>query len=60
MNLARNATFEDMTLAADIMVRSFRTAFAPFVSRESMDACTNPENCRKMLEHVFRNVLQHQ
>ena len=38
----RNATFEDMALAADIMVTSFRTAFADFVSPKTMDACTNP------------------
>lgn len=50
----RTAAFEDMALAADIMVTSFRTAFADFVSPETMDACTNPENCREMLEHIFR------
>ena len=50
----RNATFDDMVLAADIMVTSFRTAFADFVSLETMDACTNPVNCRAMLEHIYR------
>ena len=50
----RNATFEDMALAAGIMVISFRTAFAAFVSSETMDACTNPENCRAMLEHIYQ------
>ena len=49
----RNAVFEDMALATDIMVTSFRTAFASFVSPETMDACTNPENCRAMLESVY-------
>ena len=50
----RNAKYEDMELAASIMVTSFRTAFAAFVSPETMDACTNPENCRAMLEHIYQ------
>ena len=50
----RKAEFEDMPLAANIMVTSFRTAFADFVSRETMDACTNPDNCRAMLESIYR------
>ena len=48
----RNAKYEDMELTASIMVTSFRTAFADFVSPETMDACTNPDNCRAMLEHI--------
>ena len=32
MNIVRKAEFEDMPLAARIMVTSFRTAFATFVS----------------------------
>ena len=55
----RNATFEDMALAADIMVTSFRTAFADFVSRSTMDVCTNPENCRAMLEHIYQEGKMH-
>ena len=55
----RNATFEDMALAADIMVTSFRTAFAAFVSSKTMDACTNPANCRAMLEHIYREGKVH-
>ena len=55
----RNATFEDMALAADIMVTSFRSAFGDFVSKETMDACTNPENCRAMLENIFREGKMH-
>ena len=39
----RTATFEDMALASEIMVTSFRTAFAAFVSPETMDA-----------EHLYR------
>ena len=55
----RNATFEDMALAADIMITSFRTAFADLVSPENMDACTNPDNCRAMLEHIYQVGKMH-
>ena len=54
----RSATFEDMALAAGIMVTSFRTAFADFVSPETLDACTNPDNCRAMLETISRQSTQ--
>ena len=50
----REATFEDMPLVAEIMVTSFRTAFAGLVTPETMAACTNPENCRAMMQHVYR------
>ena len=50
----RNAKYENMALAASIMVTSFRTAFAEFVPRSTMDACTNPDNCRAMLEHIYQ------
>ena len=53
----RNATFEDMPLVARIMVISFRTAFSAFVSRETMDACTDPENCRAMMQHAYRQGI---
>ena len=43
MTSVREAKFEDMPLAANIMVTSFRTAFADFVSPETMDA-----------EHLYR------
>lgn len=55
----RNAKYEDMELTASIMVTSFRTAFADFVSPETMDACTNPGNCRAMLEHIYREGKMH-
>ena len=50
----RNGKFEDMAVAAGVMVTSFRKAFGDFVSRETMDACTNPDNCRKMLESIYQ------
>ena len=55
----QNATFEDMALAADIMVTSFRAAFADFVSPKTLDACTKPENCRAMLEHSYKEGRMH-
>ena len=55
----RSANFEDMARAAEIMVTSFRTAFADFVSRSTMDACTNPDNCRAMLESIYREGKMH-
>ena len=59
MTSVRPAKYEDMALAASIMVTSFRTAFADFVSRSTMDACTNPENCRAMLESIYREGKMH-
>ena len=50
----RNARYEDMSIAARIMVVSFRTAFSAFVSPETMENCTNPDNCRRMLEGIFQ------
>ena len=55
----RNATFEDIALAADIMVTSFRTAFADLVSPGTMDACTNTENCLCLLESIYREGKMH-
>ena len=55
----RNANFEDMACAAEIMVTSFRAAFGEFVSRSTMDACTNPENCRAMLESIYQDGKMH-
>jgi GNAT superfamily N-acetyltransferase len=55
----RTAKYEDMPCAASIMVTSFRTAFADFVSPETMDACTTPDNCRSMLEHIYQEGKMH-
>jgi len=54
MSCIRNADYEDMELAARIMVASFRTAFSSFVCSETMDACTDTDNCRSMLESIYR------
>ncbi len=59
MTSVREANYEDMARAAEIMVTSFRTAFASFVSPETMDACTNPDNCRAMLESIYQEGKMH-
>lgn len=57
--LVRNAKFEDMAQAGHIMAVSFRTAFANFVSQETMDACAREDNCAAMLEGIFRKGKVH-
>lgn len=49
----RNAGQEDLPLLTKIMVGSFRTAFADFISRATLDACTVEENCLALLEFVY-------
>ena len=53
------AEYKDMKRLSDIMVQSFRSAFAAFISPETMDACTNPDNCRAMLESIFQEGKIH-
>ena len=55
----RNAEFEDMLLAGQIMARSFRAAFRDFVSPETMEACAREENCIELLEGIFREGKVH-
>lgn len=55
----REATYEDMALASRIMVTSFRKAFADFVSPETMDICTNPNNCLCLLESIYQEGKVH-
>lgn len=55
----RNAKFEDMAQAGHIMAVSFRTAFADFVTKETMDACAREDNCAAMLEGIFREGKVH-
>ena len=57
--VVRNAKFEDMAQAGRIMSVSFRTAFADFVSRETMDACAQEDNCIALLEGIFREGKVH-
>ena len=51
----RNAEFEDMKRLGHIMSVSFRTAFADFVTRQTLDACAQEENCIALLEGICRS-----
>ena len=53
MHSVRFAKFEDVDLISQIMITSFRTAFAEFVTPRTMEACTNPGNCRRMLDQIY-------
>ena len=53
MSRVRQAHFEDMAWISQIMITSFRTAFREFVSAETMETCTKPEHCRRMLEAIY-------
>ena len=55
----RNAKFDDMEQAGHIMSVSFRTAFADFVTQQTMDACAQEDNCTAMLEAIFREGKVH-
>ena len=55
----RIAEFDDMKQAGHIMSVSFRTAFADFVSQQTMDACTREDNCIALLEGIFREGKVH-
>ena len=55
----RNAEFEDMKRLGHIMSVSFRSAFADFVTQQTMDACTREENCIALLEGIYREGKMH-
>lgn len=55
----RNAELEDMKRLGQIMSVSFRTAFADFVTQETMDACAQEDNCVALLEGIFREGQMH-
>jgi len=57
--IVRIAKFEDMKQAGHIMSVSFRTAFADFVSQQTMDACAQEDNCIALLEGIFREGKVH-
>ena len=55
----RIAEFDDMKQAGHIMSVSFRTAFADFVSAETMASCANTDNCQVMLEGIYQEGKMH-
>lgn len=58
MNI-RNARQGDLPLLTHIMVTSFRTAFAAFVSRETLEKNTVAANCLALLESVYQDPTMH-
>ena len=55
----RNAEITDMDILGTIMALSFRTAFAPFISRETLEACAVEENCAQLLRGIFTSGQMH-
>ena len=55
----RNAVRSDLARITEIMIRSFRSSFAGFVSSETMDRCTNECNCQAMLEQLYQQDTMH-
>ena len=55
----RNATAEDLELLGQIMSVSFHSAFAPFISSETLDACARPDSCTALLRGVFQDENMH-
>ena len=54
-----NAQQDALPLLTKIMVQSFRTAFAGFVSQETLEKNTVEENCLALLESVYRDGTMH-
>ena len=55
----RTAQFEELARLSGIMVCSFRSAFSGLVSEETLRTCADPENCRKLLEHLYPDKTMH-
>lgn len=51
--IVRNANFDDMKRLGHIMSVSFRTAFADFVTQQTLDACAREDNCVVLLEGIY-------
>ena len=50
----KTAEFEDMKRLGHIMTVSFRTAFADFVTAQTMEACAREDACIALLEGIFQ------
>lgn len=55
----RDAAFSDIPAMTETMVLSFRSAFADFVSPETMAANTREENCLRLLEQCYSDPTMH-
>ena len=57
--LVRNAKLEDMKQLGYIMSVSFRTAFSEFVTKQTLEACAQEDNCTALLESIYREGNMH-
>lgn len=57
--VVRNVEFADMKQLGHIMAVSFRTAFSDYVSKQTLDACANEDNCVALLEGIYREGKMH-
>ena len=55
----RNAEFADVKQLGHIMSVSFKTAFADFVTQQTLDACAQEDNCIALLEGIYREGNMH-
>lgn len=55
----RAAGKEDFDALGRVMAVSFRTAFAPFISRETLDACAREESCAQLLRGLWAEGQLH-
>ena len=55
----RNAEIEDMKQLGHIMSVSFKTAFSDFVTKQTLDASAQKDNCIALLEGIFREGKVH-
>lgn len=55
----RNAEFADMKQLGHIMSVSFQTAFADFITRQTLSCCAQEDNCVALLEGIYREGKMH-
>ncbi len=55
----RNANFEDIKQLGHIMAVSFSAAFSDFVTKQTLDACAQEDNCVALLEGIYREGKMH-
>lgn len=55
----RKAAEEDMEILGRVMAVSFRTAFAPFISTETLARCAVEKNCAQLLRGIFEAGEMH-
>lgn len=55
----REAEISDAPSLGTILSRSFRSAFAPFLSPETVEACGQEDNCIALMENLLREGKMH-